>query len=56
LHFVCSQLPPPSPAPIGLLKFFGATRAGDETPADVWPLGLAPFIRLGEGAALPHFG
>jgi putative SOS response-associated peptidase YedK len=31
-----------------LLTFFGAERAPelDPTPAEVWPLGLAPFIRL----------
>jgi putative SOS response-associated peptidase YedK len=50
-----------------LLTFFGVERARDEPPVDVWPLGLAPFIRLaGDGSAdkiidnglfglLPHF-
>ncbi|MEO7546962.1 MAG: SOS response-associated peptidase family protein [Ramlibacter sp.] len=31
-----------------MLKFFGVSRAQDELPADVWPGGLAPFIRLAE--------
>ncbi len=31
-----------------LLTFFGVERARDEAPIDVWPLGLAPFIRLAE--------
>ena len=31
-----------------LLKFFGVVRDRDEAPADVWPLGLAPFIRKAE--------
>ena len=31
-----------------LLTFFGVERARDELAADVWPLGLAPFIRLAE--------
>ena len=29
-----------------LLTFFGVERGRDEAPADVFPLGLAPFIRL----------
>ncbi|MES2948156.1 MAG: SOS response-associated peptidase family protein [Pseudomonadota bacterium] len=29
-----------------LLHFFGVVRAGDESPRDVFPSGLAPFIRL----------
>ncbi len=29
-----------------LLSFFGVERARDEVPQDVFPLGLAPFIRL----------
>ena len=31
-----------------LLSFFGVDRARDEPPVEVWPLGLAPFIRLAE--------
>jgi len=31
-----------------LLTFFGVERARNEPPVDVWPLGLAPFIRLAE--------
>jgi putative SOS response-associated peptidase YedK len=31
-----------------LLTFFGVERARDEPSVDVWPLGLAPFIRLAE--------
>jgi putative SOS response-associated peptidase YedK len=31
-----------------LLKFFGVVRERDELPVDMWPLGLAPFIRLAE--------
>lgn len=50
-----------------LLTFFGVERAPDEAPVDVWPLGLAPFIRLAEDGSgnrvvddgifglLPHF-
>ncbi|MBC7437810.1 MAG: SOS response-associated peptidase family protein [Bdellovibrionales bacterium] len=50
-----------------LLKFFGVVRERDELPADMWPLGLAPFIRLAEDGSgnpvcddgmfglLPHF-
>ncbi len=50
-----------------LLTFFGVERARDEAPIDVWPLGLAPFIRLAEDGSgnkvvddgifglLPHF-
>ena len=29
-----------------LLTHFGVERARDEPPVDVWPIGLAPFIRL----------
>jgi hypothetical protein len=29
-----------------LLTFFGVERGKDEEPADVFPLGMAPFIRL----------
>ena len=32
-----------------LLTFFGVERARDEIPQDVFPLGLAPFIRLRRG-------
>jgi putative SOS response-associated peptidase YedK len=50
-----------------MLAFFGVERARDEPPHDVWPLGLAPFIRLAEDGSgqarcddgvfglLPHF-
>ncbi|MDI1238663.1 MAG: SOS response-associated peptidase family protein [Polaromonas sp.] len=50
-----------------MLTFFGIERAKDEAPVDVWPLGLAPFIRLAEDGSgnkvvddgifglLPHF-
>ena len=50
-----------------LLKFFGVVRERDEMPVDMWPLGLAPFIRLAEDGSgnpvcddgvfglLPHF-
>lgn len=50
-----------------LLTFFGVERAHDEPPHDVFPLGLAPFIRLRRDAKneliaddgifglLPHF-
>jgi putative SOS response-associated peptidase YedK len=31
-----------------LLTFFGVERGRDEEPIDVWPLGIAPFIRLAE--------
>jgi putative SOS response-associated peptidase YedK len=31
-----------------LLTFFGVERERDELPPEIWPLGLAPFIRLGE--------
>ncbi len=31
-----------------LLQFFGAERARNDPAADVWPLGLAPFIRLAQ--------
>lgn len=48
-----------------MLTFFGIERPRDEPPVDVWPLGLAPFIRLAEPGAGPgglrvvddgHFG
>jgi len=50
-----------------LLSFFGAHRERDEPPLEIWPLGLAPFIRLHEDGSgnrvcedgvfglLPHF-
>jgi putative SOS response-associated peptidase YedK len=50
-----------------MLKFFGIARDRDELPADMWPLGLAPFIRIAEDGSghpvcddgvfglLPHF-
>lgn len=30
------------------MTFFGVERARDEEPVDLWPLGMAPFIRLVE--------
>lgn len=50
-----------------LLAFFGVTRERDEAPVDIFPLGLAPFIREAEDGSgnkrvddgvfglLPHF-
>lgn len=50
-----------------LLTFFGVERAREDVPADVWPTGLAPFIRIAEDGSgkwiaddglfglLPHF-
>lgn len=50
-----------------LLEFFGVVRDRSEVPVDVWPLGLAPFIRRAEEGSgnpivedgvfglLPHF-
>ena len=50
-----------------LLNYFGVDRPRDEPPVEVWPLGLAPFIRLAEDGSgnrviddgvfglLPHF-
>lgn len=51
-----------------MLTFFGVERARDEEPVDIWPLGMAPFIRLSEPGSgnkriaddglfglLPHF-
>jgi putative SOS response-associated peptidase YedK len=34
-----------------MLTFFGIERDKDEPPVDVWPLGLAPFIRLAAGGS-----
>lgn len=34
-----------------MLTFFGIERGRDEEPVDVWPLGLAPFIRLAEAGS-----
>jgi putative SOS response-associated peptidase YedK len=34
-----------------MLTFFGVERGRDEDPVDVWPLGIAPFIRLAEPGA-----
>lgn len=31
-----------------LLAYFGVERDRDELPVDVWPTGMAPFIRLAE--------
>jgi putative SOS response-associated peptidase YedK len=51
-----------------LLTYFGVERDRDDPPADTWPVGLAPFIRLAEPGSghqrvvddglfglLPHF-
>ncbi|MBX3659495.1 MAG: SOS response-associated peptidase family protein [Ramlibacter sp.] len=38
-----------------LLTFFGVERGIDQVPADVWPTGLAPFIRLGEPGSASKF-
>ena len=51
-----------------MLAFFGVERGRDDEPVDVWPLGMAPFIRLAEPGSgnriivddglfglLPHF-
>lgn len=50
-----------------MMKFFGVARERDETPVDMWPLGVGPFIRLAEDGSgnarcddgvfglLPHF-
>jgi putative SOS response-associated peptidase YedK len=50
-----------------MLAFFGVERARDDLPADVWPTGLAPFLRLAQDGSgrwvaddglfglLPHF-
>ncbi|MBK7616326.1 MAG: hypothetical protein IPJ08_18355 [Burkholderiales bacterium] len=50
-----------------MLTFFGVEREKSETPPEVWPLQLAPFIRLAEDGSgnkviddglfglLPHF-
>lgn len=35
-----------------LLTFFGVERARDDPPQDIFPLGLAPFIRLRRGGPL----
>jgi putative SOS response-associated peptidase YedK len=35
-----------------LLTFFGVERDRDDLPQDVFPLGLAPFIRLRRGGPL----
>lgn len=63
---MCSNYMPVSQAD-RLLQFFGAQRHDPEGPAEVFPLGLAPFIRLAEDGSgnricddghfglLPHF-
>jgi putative SOS response-associated peptidase YedK len=51
-----------------MLTFFGVERDRDDPPADVWPMGMAPFLRLSEDGSsakwvadnglfglLPHF-
>jgi putative SOS response-associated peptidase YedK len=38
-----------------MLTFFGVERGLDQVPADVWPTGLAPFIRLAEDGSLSKF-
>src|SRR6185436_19962494 len=37
-----------------LLSFFGVERDRDDPPADTWPVGVAPFIRLAESASGPE--
>lgn len=46
---MCSNYQPVTPND-RLLTFFGVERdpAQDATPSEIWPLGLAPFIRLAE--------
>ncbi len=63
---MCSNYRPVTQAD-RLLKFFGVVRDGDTVPADAWPLGMAPFLRLAEDGSgnvvcedgifglLPHF-
>ncbi len=38
-----------------LLTFFGVERSFDQVPADVWPTGMAPFIRLAEPGSTSKF-
>jgi len=38
-----------------MLTFFGVERGLDQVPADVWPTGLAPFIRLAEDGSISKF-
>jgi putative SOS response-associated peptidase YedK len=38
-----------------MLTFFGVERERDQLPADVWPTGMAPFIRLAEPGAKSKF-
>jgi len=38
-----------------LLQYFGVVRERDEPPRDVFPMGLAPFIRLGRPSEEGHF-
>lgn len=44
---MCSNYTPVTRAD-RLLSFFGALRNRDDPPLDIWPLGLAPIIRLHE--------
>ncbi len=65
-RIVCSNYTPVTRSD-RLMKFFGVFRERDETPVDMWPLGIAPFIRLAEDGSgnvrcddgvfglLPHF-
>lgn len=38
-----------------MLTFFGVERGLDQVPADVWPTGMAPFIRLVEDGSSTKF-
>ncbi len=46
-HRMCSNYRPVSHSD-HLLSYFGVSREQHEVPVDVWPLGIAPFIRLAE--------
>lgn len=64
---VCSNYRPVTQSD-RMLTYFGVERLRDELPADVWPTGMAPFLRLSEDGStakwiaddglfglLPHF-
>ena len=51
---VCSNYRPVTSSD-RMLSFFGVERDVDQVPADVWPTGLAPFIRLGEPGSTSKF-
>ena len=38
-----------------MLTYFGVERGIDQLPADVWPTGMAPFIRLAEPGSRSEF-